>query len=240
MSGPAVLIREIHRLRHFIRELEEQIERAPRQLKAQQAKVARQEELQREGQEALKKLKITTHEKEVSLKATHNLIAKHQQQLQTATSKKEYDAFQVEIKHEREQAAKLEDEILNAMGETEERTAKLPELEQNVQKAKQDFAAWQAGSKDRLAGFETQLREAQAQLKTVEEKLPKNVLPQFQRVINAFGPDAMAAVRNGCCVTCSTEITAQAQNDLLAGNFVMCKACGRILYLPEESAAIPS
>src|SRR5581483_6162260 len=136
MSGPAVLIREIHRLRHFIRELQEQIERGPRQLKAQQAKVARQEELQREGQEALKKSKIALHEKEVSLKATLTLAAKHQQQLQTATSKKEYDAFQVEIKTEREQAAKLEDEILAQMTEIEERTAKLPELEQNVQKAK--------------------------------------------------------------------------------------------------------
>jgi uncharacterized protein len=233
MSGPAVLIREIHRLRHFIRELQEQIDRAPRQLKAQQAKVARQEELQREGQETLKKLKVATHEKEVSLKATHSLIAKHQQQLQTATSKKEYDAFQVEIKHEREQAAKIEDEILSAMSETEEFTVKLPELEQNVRKAKQEFAEWQAGSKDRLAGFETQLREAQAQLKTVEEQLPKPVLLQFQRAVNAFGPDAMASVRERTCTACSTEITAQTYNELLMENFVMCKACGRILYLPE-------
>jgi predicted nucleic acid-binding Zn-ribbon protein len=233
MSGPAVLIREIHRLRHFIRELQEQIERAPRQLRAQQAKVARQEELQREGQEALKKLKVAAHEKEVSLKATHTQIAKHQQQMQTATNKKEYDALQSEIKHEREQIGKIEDEILNVMSETEERTAKLPELEQNVQQAKQEFVAWQAGSKDRVAGFETQLREAQTQLQVVEERLPKAVLPQFQRVVNAYGPEAMSAVKNGCCVSCSTEITAQAQNELLAENFVMCKACGRILYLPE-------
>jgi predicted nucleic acid-binding Zn-ribbon protein len=236
MSGSAVLIREIHRLRRFIRELQDQIERAPRQLKAQQAKVARQEELYREGQEALKKAKIASHEKEVSLKATHNLIAKHQQQLQTATSKKEYDAFQVEIKHEREQAAKLEDDILAAMGETEERTAKLPELEQYVQKAKQEFAAWQAGAKDRLANFEAQLREAEKQLQAVEEQLPKQVLPQFQRVVNALGADAMSPVQNCTCVACSTEITAQAHNDLLVGNYVVCKACGRILYLPEESA----
>jgi predicted nucleic acid-binding Zn-ribbon protein len=236
MSGPAVLIRESHRLRHFIHELQEQIKRAPIQLKAQQAKVARQEELQREGQEALKKLKIATHDKEVSLKATHSLIAKHQQQLQTATSKKEYDAFQVEIKHERGQAAKLEDEILALMSETEERTAKLPELEQNVKKAKQEFEAWQAGAKDRQAAFEAQLRDAETQLKAVEEQLPKSILSPFQRAVNAMGPDAMAAVREHNCTACSTEITAQAYNELLMENFVMCKACGRMLYLPEEAA----
>src|ERR1700733_6509364 len=111
MSNPAVLIREVHRLRRFIRDLQEQLDRAPRQLKAQQAKVARQEELHREGQETIKKRKIATHEKEVTLKATHTVVAKHAQQLQTASAKKEYDALQSELKHEREQIDKLEEEI---------------------------------------------------------------------------------------------------------------------------------
>jgi predicted nucleic acid-binding Zn-ribbon protein len=233
MSGPAVLIREIHRLRRNIRELQEQIERAPRQLKAQQAKVARQEELQREGQEALKKLKVAIHEKEVSHKATHGTISKHLKQMEKAESKKEYDALQLEIKQEREQAAKLEDEILAAITETEERTAQLPLLEQNVQKAKKEFAEWEAGAKDRLANFETQLAEAQAQLKTVEAQLPQNVLSLYHRVVNAMGPEAMSPVEGNICVACSTEITAQTRNELMMENFVMCKACGRIIYLSE-------
>src|SRR5437773_1316484 len=93
MSGPAVLFREIHRLRRHIRELQDQVDRAPRVLKTQQAKVARQEEIQREGQDHLKKLKVSIHEKEVSLKATHGLVAKHLKQMETAESKKEYDAL---------------------------------------------------------------------------------------------------------------------------------------------------
>src|SRR2546423_13778320 len=97
MTTTAELFREIHRLRRFIQNLQEQIDRAPRQLKIQQGKVARQEELQREGQETLKKLKVTIHEKEVSLKATHTLIAKHIKQMETAEGKKEYDALQAEI-----------------------------------------------------------------------------------------------------------------------------------------------
>ncbi len=237
MSNTAGLIREVHRLRRFVHELQEQIKRAPRQLRAQQAKVARQEELQREGQDTLKKLKVAAHEKEVSLKATHGLIGKHLKQMEKAENKKEYDALQLEIKTEREITYRLEDEILNAMTEMEERTAKQPELEQNVQKAKKDFADWNAGAKERQASFEKQLQEAQAQLKEVEAQLPPKVLPQFQRVVNAMGPDAMSPVQNCICVACSTEITAQAQNDLLAGNFVMCRACGRILYLPESSIA---
>jgi predicted nucleic acid-binding Zn-ribbon protein len=237
MSTPAVLFREVHRLRRYIHELQEQLARAPRQLQAQKNKVARQEELQREGQEHLKKLKVSIHEKEVSLKSTHGLIAKHLKQMETASEKKEYDALQLEIKQERELANRLEDEILAAMAETEERTAKLPELEQNVQKARREFAEWEKGAGERQANLESQLSGAQAQLTEaeaqLEAQLPKLDLGKYQRVANAMGPDALSAVRGRTCEACSTEITAQMHNDLLMGNFVMCKACGRILYLPE-------
>jgi predicted nucleic acid-binding Zn-ribbon protein len=233
MTTPAILFREIHRLRRNIRDLQDQIERAPRQLKIQQGKVAHQEQLHREGQETLKKLKITTLEKESELKAAHALVNKHLKQMETAEGKKEYDALQLEIKNERAQAARLEDEILAAMGETEERTANLPVLDQNVKKARADFAEWEKGAGDRLADLQKQLTDAQTQLKTAEADLPRALLPAYNRLINAMGADALSQMNGRTCVACSTEITAQNNNDLLIGNFVSCKACGRILYLPE-------
>src|SRR5947209_6043265 len=132
MSGPAVTFREIHRLRRFARDLQEQLDRIPRQLKVHQAKVTRQEDLHRECLEAIKRLKVTAHEKEVSLKTTHGQIARHQQQLETAGSKKEYDALQLEIGREREKLRRLEDEVLTAMAEGEDRAAQLPDLEKGV------------------------------------------------------------------------------------------------------------
>src|SRR5215472_17369502 len=117
MPGLAVLMREIHRLRRFAHDLQEQIDRVPRQLKVQQTKVARQEEIQRETQEAVKRLKITAHDKEVSLKSTLGQVAKHEKQLNEAAAKKEYDALQLEIKNDREKCQQLEEEILAALGE---------------------------------------------------------------------------------------------------------------------------
>ncbi len=88
-------MREVHRLRRFARDLQEQIDRAPQQLKIQKAQGARHEDAARDNQEAIKKLKVAVHEKEVTLKTTHGQIAKHQKQLNEAASKKEYDALQV-------------------------------------------------------------------------------------------------------------------------------------------------
>src|SRR5438093_334400 len=43
MAGIAGVMREVHRLRRYARELQEQLDRIPRQLQAQQARVAKEE-----------------------------------------------------------------------------------------------------------------------------------------------------------------------------------------------------
>jgi predicted nucleic acid-binding Zn-ribbon protein len=232
MAGLTDLFREIHRLRRFGRDLNEQLERVPRQLKTQQARIARQEELFRQGQEDIKHLKVTTHEKEVSLRSTHQQIAKHEKQLNEAGSKKEYDALKAEVAADREKCQRLEDEILQAMTDTEERTAQLPTLEQNVRQAKEEYARLEKGIDERVADLRAQLAEAQSQLATAEAPIPVDARVQYDRVVNAMGADALAAVTNRNCSACYTGITAQNYNDLLIGNPVLCKSCGRILYLP--------
>jgi predicted nucleic acid-binding Zn-ribbon protein len=233
MSGPAVLLREIHRLRRFAQDLKEQIDRAPRQLKGQQAKVARHEDLQREAQETLKKLKVAVHEKETTLKSTHAQIAKYQKQLNEAGSKKEYDALQAEITSAKKQCTKLEDDILTAMTEVEDYAARLPELEKTVQQAREEYKKFEAGAGERTANLVRQQNETQAKLKEIEPGIPAEIRQNYNRIVAGMGADAFASVVNQNCTACYTMITAQSYTELLMENFVPCKACGRMLYLPE-------
>jgi uncharacterized protein len=236
MASTAELMREIHRLRRFARDLKEQIDRAPLQLKAQKAKVVRQEEAMNSNLEAIKRLKVAIHEKEVTLKTTHGQIAKHQKQLNEAGAKKEYDALQTEIASAREKCNQLEEESLEAMGESEERTAKIPELENAAKAAKEAFAQYEKESGARMAALKQQLDETQAKAKEVEANVPANVRSNFDRIVKGKGADAFAPVVDRGCGACRTEIIAQQYNELLMGAFVVCKMCGRILYLPEQAA----
>jgi predicted nucleic acid-binding Zn-ribbon protein len=233
MPGPASLMREIHRLRRFARDLQEQTDRLPRQSKAHQAKVARQEELLRQEQDAIKKLKVAGHEKEISLKTAHAQIAKYEQQRNEAASKKEYDALQAEIAGVRAKCQQLEDEILAGMAEGEERAARLPEREQAVKLAREEAAAFEKGAAERQASLAAQLAETQAKLAEVEAGIPAPVRAQYNRLVAAMGADALAAAAHGTCSACHTGITAQQATDLQREAFVPCKSCGRILYLPE-------
>ena len=233
MAGPAAILKDLHRLRRFTKDLRTEVERLPRLLKAQQNRVLQQEEALKEAQEYLKKLKVKVHEKEGDLRATHQQITKHQKQLNEAASKKEYDALQAEIAADRKKCQQLEDEILGGMAEIDERTAQEPELQQALQRTREECAQFEKDSKARAADLTEQLRQAQQQLKDVEATLPGDVRPQYERLVGHGGEDAMAAVQGRSCAACYTEITGQMYNDLLIGQFVLCKSCGRILYLPE-------
>jgi uncharacterized protein len=236
MPSTAELMREIHRLRRFARDLKEQIDRAPLQLKAQQAKVARQEEAMNSNLEAIKRLKVAIHEKEITLKTTHGQIAKHQKQLNESGSKKEYEALQTEIAAARAKCNQLEEESLTAMGESDERTAKIPELEKAAKAAKEAFIQYEKESGSRLASLKKQHDETLAKAKEVEATVPANVRSNFDRIVKGKGADAFAPVVDRGCGACRTEIIAQQYNELLMGSFVVCKMCGRILYLPEQTA----
>jgi predicted nucleic acid-binding Zn-ribbon protein len=233
MPGPAVVFREIHRLRQNADQLQSEIERLPRQQKAQQNKVARQEEIHKEAQDALKHLKVGLLEKESGLKTTHNLIAKHEKQLGEAKVKKEYDALKVELAVERKKATDLEEAILAGMSQVEEDSAKLPDLAANIKKAKDEAAAFAKDMQARQANLEEQLAAARKELAQIEQGLSEDARALYERLAASRGPDALAPVKDRNCVSCYTGLTAQDYNNLLAERLVACKSCGRLLYLAE-------
>ncbi len=235
MPGPAVILREIHRLRRYAKDLQERIDQGPRHLRARQANIARQEEALANGQEEIKKLKVLLRDKEGALKTKNQNIVKHEKQLNQAASKKEYDALKVEIANDRADVSRLENEIIDMMGTIEDKTAQLPELERAVKQAKADLAQYESESRARLATLTEERAKVLSELAKVEKTIPADVRETYDRMTRKDAEDAMAAVVNRSCEACYTEITAQGYNELLAEHFVQCKSCGRMMYLPASS-----
>lgn len=233
MAGPATILRELHRLQRHLQDLQNEIDRGPRTLKAQEAKAAKQEESLKDANEAVKKLKVSIHEKEVSLKIKVDDIAKHQKQLNEITSKKEYDALQAEIASGKRACQKLEDDILDVMTEVEAKTARIPEIEKQAKQIKADVYRVVDDIQTRRNGLVDLVVEARKQLKEVEATLPQDVKAQYDRMVAVMGAQALASVHGRTCTACHTEITAQNYNELMQGRYVPCKSCGRLLYLPE-------
>jgi len=231
MATPSEIFREVHRLRRYLKDLSTRHEQAPRLLKAQADKLARQEEVLKQAQEVIKHLKVNIHEKDVSIRTEQDVIRKYEKQLkEMITSKKEYDALTHEISQAKVTIGKLEDEALAMIGESEERTAKLPEIEATAKKAREDFAKFERDQAESLRHHDEEKTRAETELTAAEASLSEDVRSIYTRLAAAKGADALAPVEHGTCAACYTEVTPQMASDLRRGLSSVCKMCGRILY----------
>jgi predicted nucleic acid-binding Zn-ribbon protein len=233
MAGAIGILRELHRLRRHIANLQEEINRLPVRLKAQQAKLTRQEEELKAARDALQHIKVGIHQNEVSLKEANQHITKLEGQ--PVTNKKEYDALRNEVAAERKKCGTIEDAILEGMAAAEEQAARIPEVEKALKAGKDELARFEASSKERVAALTDELRKTQAQLKEVEATLPDGIRKDYERLVAAKGEDALSLAKNNTCSACYTALTEQQRNDLAAGRLVLCKSCGRIVYLTDEA-----
>lgn len=233
MAGPADILRELHRLRRHSRNLQDELERLPRQIKVLETKAARQEEALRKCQESAKLLKVKIHDKETTLKANHLQIGKLEKQRNEATGKKEYDGLNLELSTTRLANQKLENEIVDVMEKVEEEAARAVELEKQLKQVKTDVAQFGKTSQERRATLTAELEKTKSLTDEVEAKLTDDVRSQYNRLVSQRAEDALAVVQDRTCGACYTGITAQSYNELLQGFLVFCKSCGRVLYLPE-------
>lgn len=228
MSVPGLTLREIHRLKVHIKDLETRLEQGPRAHKAHQTRVALAEDNLKKAQDVIKHIKVHIHEKETSVKAQQQSIAKLEKT--EISNKKEYDALRAEIALANQHIRTLEDEILELMAEMEDKTKQVAELDKAVHKAKADAAVFATDHESKLAQFAADRISTLAQLVEVEKTLPEDIFVSYERQVAARGEDALSAIEGRICIACYTEITAQMLNELSRGAFVSCKNCGRMLY----------
>lgn len=229
------LLRELHRLHLKIHDLREEAERAPRRLRAAQAKIDAASKALQEHLDRIKHLKVEIHQKEITVKEHQAKIERYQGQMKAITTTKEYDALRHEIENERLAITVIEDQILEVMLQMEQKQAQVPALEAEVQKAKAEYAKVEAEVGGRRDELYSQLAEAEAELKQLEQHLSGDLKSIYQRVVKAHGgAEALCELRDGYCTGCQTQVTLQQQIDAEANRIVVCHSCGKLLYLPAR------
>jgi uncharacterized protein len=228
-----MMLKELHRLRRHLRELQTELDLGPRVMKAQQDKLATEKAAHQSAHDAILRLKLKLKEDEISLQQVEMTLAKHQAHLNSAGSQKEYDAKKIEINHATTKKNELEDAILNGINDIEMRTADLPNVDKRWRDAQSEFEQSQRDALERIERMKADQAETQKKVEEAENQLPPTVKPQYDRLIKSYGPDGLAGVNGRNCRNCRTAITEQQRNNIVAGLFQCCARCGRALYIEE-------
>jgi len=226
-------LRTLHRIHRQLADLDDRIQRGPRQIKAAESSVAALEAAYGEAQERIKQARMAADQKQLQLKSSEAKIVELQGKLNTCKTNREFQALKEQIAADEMANSVLADEILETLEKVDAMQAEVAAEQEKVTAAKSQLVKVREkveGERERLLA---DVQRLQGELKQAEQQLPPDFREAYDRVIRSKGDDGMAAVEGENCTGCYQQITPNNYNLVTLGQIVSCGSCGRILYLGE-------
>src|SRR5262245_24711049 len=226
---------ELHRLLLAAREVQEEMDRGPRQLKARQQAIGQKTtELEAQRQKH-KALRMSADQRSLQLKANETKIEDLKVKLNQAASNREFDIIRAQIEADTVANSVLEDEILDALEKVDAAHLAIKKLEDEVTQAKSDEARIAGEISAAQPGFQSRLAELQSATAAAGSRLPEDVRFDYRRLVQAYGAAALAEVEGNTCNSCFVSLPPQMVMQVRSGQVMFCKTCGRLLYMRGDS-----
>jgi uncharacterized protein len=127
----------------------------------------------------------------------------------------------------------LEDEILEGLERIEQLEMAARAAAERLDAAKTEKEKVRQRVTAELEVVEGDIARLRERLTAEEAKIPALLRSDYERVVHAKGAEALSPVEEGVCTGCGQSITLNALNELSMGRTSFCRACGRLLYLPD-------
>lgn len=234
MSTTAASLKALHHLYLRLHDVNQKLERGPKQIQFKEQFASKQEENLKSVQEQVTQLKKQVQQKNLDLHSNEAKILDLKGKLNSASSNKEFDIIKGQIEADTMANSVLEDEILELM-------EKIDAAEREVQDWVKKKDAAHADAKKSAQDFEAarnslneEIKECNATIASAEQIIPENTKVLFQRLVRSHGAGALASVEGKYCSACNVMIEPQLRVELNSGRLVFCKSCGRLLYLDDS------
>ena len=231
----AKLLQTLHRIHRQREDLESELERGPRQIKAGEAMVQAVQAKLDEARESLKQAKMSSDQRQLQLKSREGKIEELKAKLNTAASNREFDLLKEQIAADEQANAVLSDEILEGFESLDAMEAGIKEVEQELSKTQDEHKTRITTIEARLNEVRDNLGHVRSELETAETEIPTAAKSEYTRMTTTKGQEALAPVEEDCCSGCHTVLTTQTIDRLRLSQLVRCPSCNAFLYMPEDN-----
>lgn len=235
MTTPASSFSGLHRLHLALQEVQEQLDRGPRQIRARQQLVSQAEADLAARREQLKSLRMASDRKSLDLKTNEAKIADLRGKLNVAASNREFDIIKAQIEADTVANSVLQDEILELLDKIDRTQSEIRAAEEKAARAKVELDRFQAQFEADAVGLRARVAELTGEIRRAESGLAGDLAEKYRRLVEAYGADAMSPVEGSTCGHCHVQVTPQHRVLLNSGNVIFCSSCGRLLYKPPEA-----
>ncbi|MBI5758845.1 MAG: hypothetical protein HZA46_10045 [Planctomycetales bacterium] len=223
-------VKQLHRLHLQLKEVQDQLDRGPRQLKARQQIAIQKQETLEAAKQANKAAKMAVDQKNLQLKSCETKLSDHKGKLNSASSNREYDALRKEIDADTMAMSVLEDEIIAALEKVDVSQIAIKKVEAELTAAQAEEAKFTANVAAAEAPLRAKMAELEIAVAAAETCLPAEAANYYQRLVQKYGAEALAQVDGNICSACYVALPPQLLVQLNGGQITFCKTCGRLVY----------
>ena len=227
-------LRKLHALHRQLKEVQEQLDKGPRQVRARQQLTQQKQAELEAGRQRHTSLRMLADQKSLQLKSNDAKLSDLRAKLNQAASNREYQSFTGQINADEMSKSVLEDEILETLEKIDLAQKEVKRLEEELVTVKANEARIIAEVAAQEPTLKARIAELQVAVKAAEQFLPGDAAANYRRLVGAYGSEGMAEVVNSTCTSCYVSQTPQQLLQLRTGQILFCKTCGKLLYIGEE------
>jgi len=147
---------------------------------------------------------------------------------------KEYQALLKEIEDAEQENKAIEDDILGLMEKIDAAAGQITAAEQRAKEEADEIQVEQKQHEAAFAKLEDELKAVEAERQKSIARIPKQVLTQYQRLLDTKAGIAIAEARGESCSGCYMSIPPQVYVNVKKNeSIITCPNCSRILYFKE-------
>lgn len=215
--------------------LQEDLEAAPRELKALEDTMESLETRKGQVTEKLDILKQQQKKLGVEIDEDDAKIKKSKNKLMMASNTKEYHAMMREMDSLEKLNRIREDESTAVKEELIRQKAAMEAVDEEIAGVKEDYDAKKANLDERVAKAEKALEGLNKKRDKACKVVPPPILGRYEFIRSRLENPVIVAVDEGICNGCNIMIPPQSYNDLQKGKQILsCPNCQRLIYWKEH------
>ncbi|MEM6471278.1 MAG: phospholipase [Planctomycetota bacterium] len=228
------LLRRLHSLQLNVADLEGQLQRGPKQIKAGEANLEKAQAVVDKAKEDVKSATIACDEKQLQLKSREDRIEELKAKLNTANSNKEYNLLKEQIAADQQANSVQSDEILEGLERIDELNEAVGVAQQEYAVKKEEHDARVQKIEERLKVVQSDLEHIRTELANAEQQIPAAAKSEYVRLTSSRKDEALAPVEDHCCEGCNQTLTTQMIDRVRLGFLTECPSCAAWLYLKKD------
>ena len=202
----------------------------PQEILSLQEDLGTHERILEEEKEEFRETEKRRRRLEMDLATLTETLKKHQTQLHTVKTNKEYTALLHEIEEEKKKISDIEEDILILIDETDERMKRIGEKEKMVEEKRQGTDENQRNLEKEKSSLEKHLQKREDERKQILARMDGSLLTQYKRILKGRQGIAIVAIQAALCEECFTSLPPQVAVEIRMGEKLhVCENCGRIL-----------